>query len=1056
MSENLHISTTLTARDEASPVIRKLLANIQRLERGVEKFNSAFGASADAGTAFRAWSKVTDRLNRSLKAPVRVANDYGRDWQRNHEARLRGEQRLHASVLRMDQIAFNRRMSHHAAITRQQSSLAHREPAPSRMTGGSRYGISPVRTAIVGGIASAGIASVFKRRMETDTAEVKARIFGDLSKDDMKQSRRWTDKDSIKYGVSSAKIVDAFTESLKAGFNRDAAQQIAQGALKAQSAVELDIGQLIKLSGKTATIFGGDVKNTDPARVLKLMNAIAVASAETAADPDEVIEGFKKGNAALAMSKMSEADLAAILSVGISGGIQPSKAGNAVSNLVSTLVGGKSARGQKAKDLNEAARMLGYGGKNNLSDRMTNDPTNVMVEMFQRLNALSEQNKTKVARLLGGSEWDDEILMLAKPVDQIIATFRAVKSKIDMMDKSSAEKLNSLQGRWSSISAAFGLGLEKFGAGFEDLFIEVSDWFRSRIDKLDFDSVRRKSNQLVDGLKAAFGITDIKQSLDSMLSKIQSTNVTKVIDFAAGVASGIKSVVDGFVSAIRSIASVMGKDGNDTAVLGKLTGQIIGLSVALGLLAPVLTVLASLVGIARGAAFLLGVGTAARIGARTALGVAGGPAAGMALLGDGRPGNSASDITGLQDAIKAERERKRLLKEGGKGDGRADPLFHPTSLRSDIGDKFDKMGAKLERIAFQGGGMTDLSSRNRTGGGIHNATMGGGGSGSGGSGGMSKLLSGIGTPSALFNSVPGMALPNFGISQSGTIIRRGGGGGIVNQNSIPSFTGGGGSVADNVGAGLSGNAFLAARRAKFAEEMKNDPSLRMHLAAMQQTEGISKGGTIESLMNRADMQGKSLRQMLGYSADGQINPRSFYGPIRRGELGPAIRRLQNNPKEFAKYDGYTQRALAGNHAIGGYTDQGLPTDPNGSKRTGGRFPFMKISPKDGNEFTDWVGPGSQWGKGRAGAMNYRKFIENGIAGSGPVISNVPSAAENIQNVPMLKPNNDAGLGGRSGHGGSTININGGSHDAESLATLVQRRVDDSMQWRTHDTESEYT
>jgi TP901 family phage tail tape measure protein len=1056
MSENLSVMTKFTAHDEASPVVRKLLSNIQRLERGVKNFNSAFGASADAGTAaFGNWSKLTDRLNQSLKASVRGANDYGREWQRNHETRLRGEQRLHASILRLDQIAFNRRMSQHAAITRQQSSLTHREPAPSRMTGSSRYGISPVRTAIVGGIASAGIASVFKRRMEIDTAEVKARIFGELSKDDIKQSRRWIDKDSIKYGVSSGKIVDAFTESLKAGFSRDAAQQIAQGALKAQSAVELDIGQLIKLSGKTATIFGGDVKNTDPARVLKLMNAIAVASAETAADPDEVIEGFKKGNAALAMSKMSEADLAAILSVGISGGIQPSKAGNAVSNLVSTIVGGKSARGQKAQDLNEAARMLGYGGKNNLSDRMTNDPTNVLVEMFQRLNALSEQNKTKVARRLGGSEWDDEILMLAKPVDQIVATLRAVKSKVDMMDKSSAEKLNSLQGRWSSISAAFGLGLEKFGAGFEDPFIEISDWFRSKIDKLDFDSVRRKSKQLVDGFKAAFGIADIKQSLDGMLSKIQSTNVTKVVDFAAGVASGIKSVADSFATAIRSIASVMGKDGNDTAVLGKLTGQIIGLSVALGLLAPVLTVLAGLIGIVRGAALLLGVGTAARIGARTALGVAGGPAAGMALLGDGKPGNSASDITGLQDAIKAERERKRLLKEAGKGDGRADPLFHPTSLRSDIGDKFDKMGAKLERIAFQGGGMTDLSSRNRTGGGIQNAIM-GGGSSSGGTGGMTKLLSGVGTPSALFNGVPGSALPNFGIGRSGTIIRRGGVGGIVNQDSIPSFTGGGGSVADNVGAGLSGNAFLAARRGKFAEEMKNDPSLRMHLAAMQQTEGISKGGTIESLMNRADMQGKSLRQMLGYSADGQINPRSFYGPIRRGELGPAIRRLQSNPKEFAKYDGYTQRALAGNHAIGGYTDQGLPTDPNGSKRTGGRFPFMKISPKDGNEFTDWVGPGSQWGKGRAGAMNYRKFIENGIAGSGPVTSNVPSAAENIQNVPMLKPNNDAGLGGRGGRGGSTININGGSHDAESLATLVQRRVDDSMQWRTHDSESEYT
>jgi hypothetical protein len=226
---------------------------------------------------------------------------------------------------------------------------------------------------------------------------------------------------------------------------------------------------------------------------------------------------------------------------------------------------------------------------------------------------------------------------------------------------------------------------------------------------------------------------------------------------------------------------------------------------------------------------------------------------------------------------------------------------------------------------------------------------------------------------------------------------------------------------------------------------------------MQMTEGISGGGTIESLMNRQDMQGSSLRKGLGFSADGTINPKSFYGPIRRGELGPAIAKLRANPKLFEKYDAFTQRALAGSHAVGGYTDQGLPTDPNGSRRTG--IPGFKISPKDGNEFTDWVGPGSSWGRGRGGAMNYRKFIEQGIAGSGPppgVTSAVPSPAEAVKNVPAIRPNGDAGMGGRGSSGNVAIHINGSNHDPEALATLVQRRVDESMNWRMNDTESEYT
>jgi hypothetical protein len=48
-----------------------------------------------------------------------------------------------------------------------------------------------------------------------------------------------------------------------------------------------------------------------------------------------------------------------------------------------------------------------------------------------------------------------------------------------------------------------------------------------------------------------------------------------------------------------------------------------------------------------------------------------------------------------------------------------------------------------------------------------------------------------------------------------------------------------------------------------------------------------------------------------------------------------------------------------------------------------------------------------------------------------------------------------GFGGGSG-GSVAIHINGNSHDPEALATLVQRRVDEQMNWRTHDSESEYT
>ncbi|WP_375778880.1 hypothetical protein ACE103_07375 [Bradyrhizobium sp. ma5] len=129
----------------------------------------------------------------------------------------------------------------------------------------------------------------------------------------------------------------------------------------------------------------------------------------------------------------------------------------------------------------------------------------------------------------------------------------------------------------------------------------------------------------------------------------------------------------------------------------------------------------------------------------------------------------------------------------------------------------------------------------------------------------------------------------------------------------------------------------------------------------------------------------------------------------------------------------------------------MPTDPNGSSRTG--IPGFKISPKDGNEFTDWVGPG-----GRRKSIDYRHFIEQGIGGSSAApIANVPAPTEMIQSVPSpTAVNPGAGAGDvRSVPGNVAIHINGSSHDPEALATLVQRRIDESMNWRTHDTASEY-
>jgi hypothetical protein len=106
---------------------------------------------------------------------------------------------------------------------------------------------------------------------------------------------------------------------------------------------------------------------------------------------------------------------------------------------------------------------------------------------------------------------------------------------------------------------------------------------------------------------------------------------------------------------------------------------------------------------------------------------------------------------------------------------------------------------------------------------------------------------------------------------------------------------------------------------------------------------------------------------MGGSLHGGLHS-GFYGPINRGQLPGAIAAIQRNAKLNKRYDAVIDRVLNGSDAVKGFTDQGMPTDPNGHLRAPGHA-YMHIGPNDrvGNDFTDWVGP-----KGREAA---RKFCE---------------------------------------------------------------------------------
>ncbi len=294
---------------------------------------------------------------------------------------------------------------------------AHSSISRAMSRGSSAYGQVKglARGVVAGSAGAAGLVTArgISGRMQVDSAETALRIFGDnggkkfTSKDIAKLRSDWLDNEAFSTGNTVSKALTAFTEINKSGIKSP--KENTQTLLKATSALELDTVATTKLMALIDRNLGS---RSSPKALHSALNAVAVVAREDPTQAPEIVEGVKRGIGAMSLGNLSVEDLTALVSGAQSVGVQPGKAGTFIATLMKDLSSGGYARGQRAKDLNKAAAMLGFGNAHALARSATTDSYETIVKVMESLERMSPDKRAKATNYLSQTQWSDEDTMM--------------------------------------------------------------------------------------------------------------------------------------------------------------------------------------------------------------------------------------------------------------------------------------------------------------------------------------------------------------------------------------------------------------------------------------------------------------------------------------------------------------------------------------------------------------------------------------------------------------------------------------------------------------------
>ncbi|MHC2021463.1 phage tail tape measure protein [Methylobacterium sp. CM6247] len=660
MSIETDVKLTLKAEDQASAVVRALRAEVDLLGKSVAKLAklnvpglktaTRANIAPKAANPFRLDPKAADALKTRFTAEARLAR------QRTTQAAAEDRQRrqFESAAIR----AFRERQAAAAKATRQRlaeigaidranrraADAAERDAASTlrRQIAGDRWRFQlrnrmdrqttaererarketvgrgrdawghgrdairdttrPVGVAALAGSAAAGAATrkILTSESAIDAAEINTRAYADLSQEAARDLRdNWASPLAEQLGVESAKLLTAWTDSVKLGIPAAGAKAVAELTTQTSAVWEVPFEQVADILGTVNSILTSKGDKFDAGKLKSVANTIQHLAANQSTTPEKLLSYLQRGAGGAQVLGMSQESGLAFGSASTSLGNQAGTSGRLMDHVASRLMQTPriaKKRGDEGDAARDFVRALGYGTAENMETKRRADPDAFLPDFFDRFNKIrNPKQQDKALNYFFQKEFLGE-------GGRIVKGAETYKEAVKLSEE--AKKFDAIGKVWELHRTKLSFVFKQFRSGFLNILGELGkvispmarqagDYFLGWSAQLRNGGLAARFKASVEGLLNGLGFRDLPDLLRRVLGEPGKG--------AAGSIEAWKATARGFGAGIRDIAELvagaakmLSGGSGDPETLARWTARIGAFSAALLIASPAISVLSGI------------------------------------------------------------------------------------------------------------------------------------------------------------------------------------------------------------------------------------------------------------------------------------------------------------------------------------------------------------------------------------------------------------------------------------------------------------------------------